>query len=310
MNIDHIRKRWQRKLKKPERDRDLPENAEITDTSRDPQDAHPYQSSIIRRPNVGIAGTGSGPAFSAKTANAASPEEKLRNRVLQLNAEVAKPSGQRMAEGLKGMAHNYKVAPIFSGAHKAHMSALSLNPALAGTMYGLGAGAATIGALGGLRWLRGEPFRWNSPRKLLTGAGVGLLGGLAAGHASADWRRRQGIAKQAFFSGSIVQDNISRKLMQDTTLGVAQRAELLRGVSQLPVAQQTNLLQLLSAVAGAGIGAAAARFLMRAGVLGTVLGTVGGALVGSRLGRGPDPRGERHGGFWINNQVDIFGNTR
>lgn len=309
MNIDYVRKRWQRLVKKPERDTDLPESTEVTAIGKDPQDSHEYHSEMVRRPNTGIAGTGTGPTFTAKTANALTPNQ-IKTQVKALNAEVAKPAGQRTAEGLQGMARQFKVAPLFSGAHKALMSTLSMDPRVAGTLYGLGAGAATIGALGGLRWLRGEPFRWNSPRKLLAGAGVGLLGGLAAGHASSDWRRRQGIAKEAFFSGSIVQDNISRKLMQDASLTVAQRAEIMRGVSQLPVAQQTNLLQLLSAVTGAGIGAAVSRFLMRAGVLGTMLGTVGGALIGSRLGRGPDPRGERHGGFWINNQVDIFGNIR
>lgn len=305
-NFEAYRRRWKRLAGRVDREssRQLPEEAESLGSGGESQDTHPYHGELVRRPNRGIAGTGSGPTLGGtKSAS----EESVLKAVEQMNVQTAKSPGRRMGESLQ----TWPVLPgVVRGMHGAHMGTLGSNPWLAGSLYGLGAGAATIGALGGARWLRGEPFRWRSPRKLLAGAGVGTLAGLAAAHASKDLIRRRGI-KQAFFNDSVVTNSISQRLMTDTSLTVAQRAEILKGVSQLSNPQQTNLLQLLSAVTGAGIGAAVSRFLLNAGVLGTTLGTVAGALIGSRLGKGPDPRmGQRHGGFWVNNQVDIFGNMR
>ena len=77
---------------------------------------------------------------------------------------------------------------------------------------------------------------------------------------------------------------------------------MLSSVTQLSRTQQSGLIQVLKTVAGAGIGAVIAKYLMNFGIVGTVGGSLLGALMGSRAGANPAPIPGT-----INNSVDFFG---
>lgn len=95
---------------------------------------------------------------------------------------------------------------------------------------------------------------------------------------------------------------IQSKINSDPTLSTTEREQLAAMVQSLSSSQQASLSQILQLVAGAGVGAAIARFLLRQGGLGTALGGALGALVASRLGANV---GQAVNG--VNNTVDIFG---
>lgn len=114
--------------------------------------------------------------------------------------------------------------------------------------------------------------------------------------------------KQAFGWGATGLDmTIHSQLQGDPTLTVAQRTEIMNAVRRMDLSSKTDMVRVLSSMVGAGIGAAAMRFLAKAGLIGTLFGAAAGALVGSRLGRSTPNNLQRQGGAWVDNQFDMFG---
>ena len=89
------------------------------------------------------------------------------------------------------------------------------------------------------------------------------------------------------------------KILGDSSLSAVQKSQLLLAVESLDSSKMNQLKQLVSTVAGAGVGAAVMRFLFGTGRIGTIGGGIFGALVGSRLGP--------NAGTMMQNSVDFFG---
>lgn len=100
------------------------------------------------------------------------------------------------------------------------------------------------------------------------------------------------IEKSAFFGQGAFDDptgDILRRLASDPSLNNFQRSQLRAMVAQLSAAQKDTLRQRVSMVAGAGIGALIARFLLNMGLTGTILTALAGGAAGHLFGR-PDSR--------------------
>lgn len=265
---------------------DLPESGTNQDLSNDSVDALRDQSNLQESLTEGhITGTG-GPV--------------CKNAAVEELSEAAQAEANR----LNTWADNYYpelgllnypavMAPL-SGAMDANRMVLS-NPFTAALGYGGLGAAAAAGTIGVKNWLRGRKLteadkQRQRKQKLLAGlagAGVGL-----------------GIRKWGSF-GAPMGDPltfIAMKLKDDTTMSPIQQQQMLDAISQLSHTKQFGLAQLLTTVAGAGIGAVVAKFLMNMGVAGTVGGALLGGFFGSRAGRFP----ENQAGT-INNSVDFFG---
>ena len=96
------------------------------------------------------------------------------------------------------------------------------------------------------------------------------------------------INKEAFPWGGMqidYQTALRARVTDDHSLNTYQRSQLQAYIAQLGQADQERLYRTIRSVAGAGIGAAIARFLMNAGFTGTVLSGLAGGLIGSAMGR-------------------------
>jgi len=133
-------------------------------------------------------------------------------------------------------------------------------------------------------------------RGALIGAALGGLGGTLLGG-----MRQKGASMLGAMGGDL--DYVRMRIFQDPQLDSSTRQTLLSGVSQLSDSALSDLGDALRTAMGAGIGALIARFLMRAGLGGTLLGVVVGGFLGSRMG-GPSILGNpRHTG-----RTDAYGN--
>jgi len=132
-------------------------------------------------------------------------------------------------------------------------------------------------------------------RGALIGAALGGLGGTMLGG------MREKVAYATQGSGDL--DYIRMRIFQDSQLGSSDRQTLLSGVSRLSASDLSDLEETLRTMAGAGIGALIARFLMRAGLGGTLLGAAIGGLLGLRAGGSSILGNPKHTG-----RTDAYGN--
>lgn len=173
-----------------------------------------------------------------------------------------------------------------------------------GTGLGLLGGAAGLGlnALGGSGW--GRRLGWGG---LLLGA---LLGGLAGHYRS----QNPGTPKAASFKRSFGFNDdtsdplptIRERLLADPTISPDTQGTLLELVAQLSMNQLQRLRSMLGAVVGAGAGALVARFLMGAGLLGTLAGAIGGGWLGNRFASGSGS--STLAGNGAGDRQDLYGN--
>lgn len=264
---------------------DLPESQSNQDLANDSVDALRDQAGMHEDLTAGhITGTG-----GSVRKNAA---EELSDAA---QAEVNKyETWARDYQPELGLLNSPALMGPLTAAVNTNRAVLS-NPFTAALGYG-GLGAATAaGTIGVKNWLRGRRLteadkqRQRKQKILagLAGAGVGL-----------------GLRKWGSF-GAPMGDPltfIAAKLQDDTTMSPIQQQQMLDAIEQLSGTQQSDLAQLLTTVAGAGIGAVIAKFLMNMGVGGTIGGALLGGFFGSRAGRLPENRPGT-----INNSVDFFG---
>lgn len=122
------------------------------------------------------------------------------------------------------------------------------------------------------------------------GAGLGAYSGA--------WRNKSG----AYLDPKVKLEAILNNL---PGLSYQQRDIFIAGVSQLSDQQVRSLLQTIMASGGVGIGAIIAKFLLNAGLGGTIIGGLAGGLIGNALAPGPpkDALGRNS-----TNHKDLFGN--
>lgn len=262
---------------------DLPDDGVNDNTSMESMDAQTDQANLQENLTEGhITGTG-GPVRK----NAAEVDPKQRE------IEHYNRLGREWSEEL-GVFNS----PLFSTPLYAGMSlnkAVLSNPFTAALGYGGGAAALAAGTIGVKNWLKGQELTEEDKRRQRLQTLLAGLGGSAVG---------LGLRKWSSF-GMPMGDPltfIAMKLQDDTTMSTMQQQQMLTAVNQLSHTQQSGLAQLLTTVAGAGIGAVIAKFLMNMGIMGTIGGALMGGFFGSRAGRFPD-----NGPGTINNSVDFFG---
>ena len=142
------------------------------------------------------------------------------------------------------------------------------------------------GAIGaGIGGLAGIPTRRSKRLAVIAGLlGAGLGAGLGA---YSGMVRQPGYYKSAAWRGGDPfgdpTDQILTALQSDTGLGTYQKMQMMAQVAQLPQYQAAQLAQMLGSVAGAGVGALIARFLLGAGTLGTAVGAGMGYMAGNAL---------------------------
>ena len=252
---------------------DIPDSSENTDTTHDSIDAHDYQSGLIENLREGhITGTGG----SVKGASEDDLTKEEMNTVEKYERMNDKNTFGEMITG------NPLFLPV-AGAMRANQVALQ-NPF---------SGAVSYGGLGALAGMGLNRLRKKRNRKkwlpILLGAGGALTGGALAKSSS---------VKKAFDPMFIIQT----KIQSDPSLNTVQQEELINAAKLLDETEKLTLADILTTVAGAGVGAAIAKFLAKAGKLGTVAGGLAGGLLGSRLGSVP-----KNIPGTINNEVDFFG---
>ena len=148
----------------------------------------------------------------------------------------------------------------------------NFGPAVGG-VSGLALGAGAGYALGKLK----DQFRDDDEEESDNGFNGALIGAaLGAGGGTLLGGMRE---KLAFTAGDL--DYVRMRISQDPQIGSQERRSLLGQVSQLDAASLSKLEDLLRTVAGAGIGALVARFLLNAGIGGTLLGAAVGGFLGS-----------------------------
>jgi len=271
----------------------LPESGRNENVSSDSIDAHPYQVDLIENLREGHI-TGQGGSVLKNAADASldlTPANKQ-----EIAARKAQSAAWVPEMGL--LNYNLFSTPL--------ETAMAVNRDVTSTLPGTVLGYGLAGA--GLSWgsdklknyvsgkeLTPEQKRSQRLRAALIGigaAGVGL--GLRN-------RVDNDLVKASSF-GMDPLTFIAAKLQDDTSLNSIQQQQMLSSVTQLSRTQQSGLIQVLKTVAGAGIGAVIAKYLMNFGIVGTVGGSLLGALMGSRAGANPAPIPGT-----INNSVDFFG---
>lgn len=197
--------------------------------------------------------------------------------------------------------HNIFTRPNIVG------SALDHGPlAGAATLGGLGAAAGYgVGALAGIGKDKETAARRRNRMALLAG-----LAGTAAGAYSGYWRTKiasQWLEDQAPEEvAAQAQEMVLRMLRSAPDVSTSEKRQLAEGVMQLSENEAQNLLALLRRAGGFTIGAAIARFLLKAGIGGTIAGGLVGGAVGHALA--PKPPKDAFGRPSMNHK-DLFGNT-
>lgn len=149
----------------------------------------------------------------------------------------------------------------------------------AGLVTGLG--AAALGGLlgGGLGLVRKSPSLQDAKRNARIGALLGGVLGSGLGVAAGLGHR----TKSAYYRQS-VSEELAILISQAPGLSGMERGEMIQASQKLSPSQAMDLIGLLRRASGFAAGAIIARFLLKAGVL----GTIAGGLIGHALG--PKPR--------------------
>ena len=175
-----------------------------------------------------------------------------------------------------------------------------------------GAGIGAVAGAGLSTLAGGDPTRG-----AVTGAGVGGLGMLLMSMYARNRMSKMPMyqeplpdvprAKSAFYSLSTEADSdIEDRVMEDGNLSYMDKSTLLRFVNQLSPDRKASLSRLIGPIAGAGVGAAIARYLLQAGIGGTALLGIVGAVVGGNMTRGQgNAFGQR-----VDTSRDVFGQKR
>lgn len=161
-------------------------------------------------------------------------------------------------------------------------------------LLGLGAGYVADKITG-----RKEPF-WSTRAALGAGAaGAGL--GAYTGH----WRNKQAAFwKSDAFPEPDPQEMVLKALNSAQGLSFQQKNVFAQGIQHMSDSDAKRLLQAIMASGGFGIGAIIAKFLMGAGLGGTIMGGIAGGLVGNALA--PRPQTDALGRRSLGN-YDLFG---
>jgi len=263
-------------LSEDESSGDLPDSTLNADSAVDSIDAHTLQNGMGENLREGhITGTG-GPIVKR-----ALTEEQLLEKAKADEISRYSRSGMDMIMPY--------AAPV-AAANKAVLS----NPFTASLGYGLAGAGLAKGVIGVKNWLSGEgrPTEEDKRRQRNQTIVAGLLSGVAG----------LTLMKKGSFMGADPLTLIQSKILSDNTLTSVQQQVMINTVSGMSQTKQFGLAQILLGLVGAGIGAAAARYISNMGLVGTVGGGLLGAFIGSRIGTQPTPSA---GG--VNNSVDFFG---
>ena len=193
--------------------------------------------------------------------------------------------GAKMGEGIR----NFAMKPNALG------NILNNGPmsgaALGGT---IGAGA---GALLGAR--SGRSARLATLLGVL-GAGVGAYSGYERTKAASFWRQGMGMG------GEDARQELISALNMTPSLGFDQKMKAMAAIPGLSDSQASQLLAQVSTLGGIGAGAAIMRYLMGAGLMGTVFGGLVGGMMGNAFGHSHNRTGL--GGPSMNG-FDMSGNS-
>lgn len=166
----------------------------------------------------------------------------------------------------------------WAGLHGSDLSSLLTNGAIGAT-----AGVGGVGLINAYRTNTGsEPLGWKS--KLL----AGLLGAGAGGLLTD--QMRGGVFKNASTawltqSDALLRDTLVRQISREQDVDLSLRAKLTAAIARLGGSDLQALTRVAAMAAGAGIGAAVARWLMGKGLLSTVAGGILGGAAGFSFSR-------------------------
>ena len=179
---------------------------------------------------------------------------------------------------------------------------MNRGPLVGALATGVGAGALSAGTL----WLLSK--LGVVPPSYVARGGIGAaVAGTALGGYSGH-KHRQYQAKQAFYSGASAQQQILSALSRDQTLPFHERSRLQQAVMILSDAEAQKLQRLIGTVGGSAIGALVAKYLVHAGLGGTIIGAVMGGAIGSAFS-GRNNMSRNAVGQRTRAGYNVFGNT-
>jgi hypothetical protein len=148
----------------------------------------------------------------------------------------------------------------------------------------IGAGALAIPAMGlGAVQDAMDPDPYNERKRWKRNGILGALLGAGAMGTLGWMRSKSGTEKKAFVMGTSAKGRLMSAVNSDPTIGPMAKARLHEAILGMQEMDAARIFNMLPAIAGAGIGALIARYLLGAGGFGTAAGAAAGAFAGNAL---------------------------